>query len=93
MVFNGRQMLPSQLIPSHTLLTPSHRHSPLLCRPLSFTTGACSIYGHLMPDDLTEIRKSTGICPQQNVLFPSLTVMEHLSFFGVIKVLAVPLAT
>jgi ABC-type multidrug transport system ATPase subunit len=27
----------------------------------------------------------TGICPQQNVLFPSLTVREHLRFFGSIK--------
>lgn len=26
-----------------------------------------------------------GICPQQNVLFPNLTVREHLHLFGALK--------
>ena len=38
-----------------------------------------------MPGDCAEIRRLTGICPQQNVLFPSLTVKEHLNFFGTVK--------
>ena len=38
-----------------------------------------------MPGDCADIRRLTGICPQQNVLFPSLTVREHLYFFGTVK--------
>jgi ATP-binding cassette, subfamily A (ABC1), member 3 len=34
---------------------------------------------------LPAIRQLTGICPQHNVLFPFLTVKEHLMFFGRIK--------
>ena len=51
----------------------------------TMTAGECSIFGHHMPDDLADIRRLTGICPQQNVLFPSLTVLEHLTFFGTVK--------
>ena len=51
----------------------------------TMTSGECSIFGHLMPQELAEIRQLTGICPQQNVLFASLTVKEHLIFFGSIK--------
>ena len=51
----------------------------------TITNGQCNIFGYEVPTDLSEIRKLTGICPQQNVLFPSLTVKEHLMFFGSIK--------
>lgn len=30
-------------------------------------------------------RKSLGICPQHNVLFPDLTVAEHIQFYGTLK--------
>lgn len=49
------------------------------------TTGDISIYGHSLKRELYNIRRITGFCPQLNVLFPSLTVEEHLRFFGVIK--------
>jgi ABC-type Na+ transport system ATPase subunit NatA len=49
------------------------------------TAGDVSIYGHSLSDELDAIRKTTGICPQMDVLFPSLTVKEHLHFFGAIK--------
>src|SRR3546814_20345026 len=38
-----------------------------------------------MPEDMEQIRLRTGLCPQQNVLFPSLTVQEHLHFFACMK--------
>lgn len=47
--------------------------------------GDCTVYDQPLPAALSQIRTMTGICPQQNVLFPSLTVKEHLRFFGCIK--------
>ncbi|MFH4977532.1 hypothetical protein AB6A40_004241 [Gnathostoma spinigerum] len=35
--------------------------------------------------DLAKIRKILGLCPQYNILFSSLTVMEHLQFFCQLK--------
>mmetsp|Transcript_200 Transcript_200/g.364 ORF Transcript_200/g.364 Transcript_200/m.364 type:complete len:2007 (-) Transcript_200:174-6194(-) len=49
------------------------------------TAGECIIWNHKLSTDLYSIRKITGICPQHNVLFPSLTVEEHLLFFGRVK--------
>ena len=51
----------------------------------TITTGECTVYDQPLPSALSEIRTMTGICPQQNVLFPTLTVREHLRFFGCIK--------
>ncbi len=34
---------------------------------------------------MAEIRKSLGICPQHNVLFEKLSVLEHLDFFATLK--------
>ena len=49
------------------------------------TAGTVRIYGRSLKDDLHAIRQMTGVCPQHNVLFFSLTVQEHLFFFGKIK--------
>ena len=51
----------------------------------TITAGECTVYDQPLPSALSEIRTMTGICPQQNVLFPTLTVREHLRFFGCIK--------
>ena len=37
-------------------------------------------------NQMEEIRKMTGICPQHDVLFDELTTMEHLQFFARIRV-------
>jgi ABC-type multidrug transport system ATPase subunit len=49
------------------------------------TSGDASIYGHSIVDETAHARGSIGICPQQNVLFSSLTVLEHILFFNRIK--------
>jgi len=49
------------------------------------TSGTVSIYGRDLKTQLQTIRQMTGICPQHNVLFPTLTVCEHLRLFGCIK--------
>ena len=40
------------------------------------TSGVIEIYGRDYGQELRAIRQDIGICPQQNVLFPSLTVKE-----------------
>jgi len=49
------------------------------------TGGESWIWGNSLSNDLQNIREITGICPQQNVLFPFLTVEEHLYFFCRLK--------
>lgn len=51
------------------------------------TQGSATIFGLDISDinDLTEIRKNTGICPQHDVVFLSLTAREHLRFFARIR--------
>ncbi|KAL0383532.1 UNVERIFIED_CONTAM: ABC transporter A family member 1 [Sesamum calycinum] len=50
------------------------------------------LYGLLLPEGfgyfvslLDEIRQSLGVCPQYDILFPELTVKEHLEIFANIK--------
>nr|QUF59433.1 ATP-binding cassette transporter Abca5 [Brachionus angularis] len=42
-------------------------------------------YDVLSNDDLFQIRKLSGICPQQNVLYDSLNCVEHLELFAYLK--------
>lgn len=49
------------------------------------TSGDCYIYGNSITNAINEARQSMGICPQHNVLFDGLTVVEHLAFFQRIK--------
>lgn len=57
----------------------------ILTGMIGASAGNCSIYGFDLSSNLPEIRQLIGICPQHNVLFPSLTVTEHLFFFGNVK--------
>ncbi|OAE27724.1 hypothetical protein AXG93_4193s1240 [Marchantia polymorpha subsp. ruderalis] len=53
-----------------------------LTRP---TSGDAEIWGHSIHKDLSSIRRTIGVCPQQNVLFGVLTVREHLELFAALK--------
>jgi ABC-type multidrug transport system ATPase subunit len=53
-----------------------------LLRP---TAGSCSVMGHDVMRAAAHARRYIGYCPQQNVLFGSLTVWEHLLLFAAIK--------
>jgi len=44
--------------------------------------GTAHINGLNLRRDMVKIRKSLGLCPQHNVLFDTLTVHEHLTFFA-----------
>ena len=48
------------------------------------TSGDAKINGYNIRSDLDKARESLGLCPQHNMLFPSLTVFEHLIFFGMV---------
>ena len=52
---------------------------------MAATHGKASIYGYDIRTEMKELRKMMGICPQHNILFPRLTVKEHLSIFADFK--------
>jgi len=49
---------------------------------LPLTSGNAVIAGHSILDELSEVRANLGLCPQHDLLFPRLTVWEHLMFYG-----------
>nr|KAF6439597.1 ATP binding cassette subfamily A member 3 [Rousettus aegyptiacus] len=49
------------------------------------TSGEAYINGYDISRQMVQIRKSLGLCPQQDLLFNYLTVSEHLYFYGVVK--------
>uniref|UniRef100_A0A8C8RLJ2 Cholesterol transporter ABCA5 n=1 Tax=Pelusios castaneus TaxID=367368 RepID=A0A8C8RLJ2_9SAUR len=55
-----------------------------LCPP---SDGFASVYGHRISevDEMLDVRKLTGVCPQLNTHFDVLTVEENLSIFAQIK--------
>jgi len=44
--------------------------------------GTAYINGFDVQQDMKKIRKSLGFCPQHDVLFDTMTVHEHLTFFA-----------
>ena len=57
----------------------------ILCGMISKSKGKASIYGYDIETEMNEIRKIMGFCPQHNILFPELTVREHLEIFALFK--------
>uniref|UniRef100_K7FJW7 Cholesterol transporter ABCA5 n=1 Tax=Pelodiscus sinensis TaxID=13735 RepID=K7FJW7_PELSI len=55
-----------------------------LCPP---SDGFASVYGHRISeiDEMLDVRKMTGVCPQSDIHFDVLTVEENLSIFAQIK--------
>ena len=49
------------------------------------TAGQGYINGYNIRTDMAKARSSLGLCPQHNMLIPDLTVLEHLTFFGMLK--------
>ncbi|KAM8777566.1 LOW QUALITY PROTEIN: phospholipid-transporting ATPase ABCA3-like [Rhynchonycteris naso] len=49
------------------------------------TSGEAYVNGYDISKQMVQIRKSLGLCPQQDLLFNYLTVSEHLYFYCVIK--------
>ncbi len=49
------------------------------------TAGTASVFGRDMFAEQDAVRTDLGVCPQHDVLWPSLTVNEHLALFSAIK--------
>lgn len=49
------------------------------------TAGEAYVYGHSISSGMGAVRHSLGVCPQHDVLWPDLTVREHLTFFAGLK--------
>ncbi|OMP11195.1 ABC transporter A, ABCA, partial [Corchorus capsularis] len=49
------------------------------------TSGDALVFGKSILTDMDEIRQELGVCPQNDILFPELTVREHLEMFAVLK--------
>uniref|UniRef100_A0A287AX58 ATP binding cassette subfamily A member 14 n=1 Tax=Sus scrofa TaxID=9823 RepID=A0A287AX58_PIG len=50
------------------------------------TSGKVYINGYDISKDMLQVRKSLGLCPQDDILFSDLTVSEHLYFYCVVKI-------
>ena len=48
-------------------------------------SGTAVIEGFDLNEDMSEIRRNLGVCPQHDVLFPTLTVEEHLIMYASFK--------
>ncbi|XP_022745140.1 ABC transporter A family member 1-like isoform X3 [Durio zibethinus] len=49
------------------------------------TSGDALVFGKSILTDMNDIRKELGVCPQHDILFPELTVREHLEMFAILK--------
>ncbi|KAB0791349.1 hypothetical protein PPYR_03149 [Photinus pyralis] len=51
------------------------------------SSGTAYVFGYDIRDaeDLDQIRRMTGVCPQHDILFDNLTPKEHLEFFASVK--------
>lgn len=49
------------------------------------TGGNAFVAGRDAMEDMSNIRNSLGVCPQHDILYPTLTVREHLRLYAVLK--------
>lgn len=52
---------------------------------IPISSGRASMFGRDVERDSASIRTFMGVCPQHDVLWPDLSVYEHLEFFGKLK--------
>ncbi|CAL9192995.1 unnamed protein product [Musa hybrid cultivar] len=49
------------------------------------TSGDALVFGKNITTNMDVIRKMLGVCPQNDILFPELTVKEHMEIFAILK--------
>lgn len=54
----------------------------LLLGLITPSSGKAFINGYEISQDMLQIRKSMGWCPQHDILYDNLTVAEHLHFYA-----------
>ena len=53
--------------------------------PPDTDSGDSTIYGAGVLNNMGDVRKTLGVCPQHDVLFDQLTCKEHIVFFSLLK--------
>ena len=49
------------------------------------TKGDVSIYGYSIKESMYKVRKMIGVCPQDDILWDTLTAYEHLKFYALFQ--------
>lgn len=57
----------------------------MLCGIISPTAGDAEVEGMSIANDMDHVRSVIGVCPQDDVLFPTLNAVEHLTFVAALK--------
>ncbi|CAD2216723.1 ATP-binding protein cassette protein subfamily A, member 9 [Angomonas deanei] len=57
----------------------------LMTGMLAADKGDCIIYGKSIVKQKRKARQEIGLCPQHNILWPKLTVREHLDYYAALK--------
>ncbi|CAM9216451.1 unnamed protein product [Ectocarpus fasciculatus] len=57
----------------------------MLTGMIPVTSGSAFVAGRDVNTDMVSIRNSLGVCPQHDILYPDLTVREHLRMYAVLK--------
>ncbi|OQR95862.1 ATP-binding Cassette (ABC) Superfamily, partial [Thraustotheca clavata] len=54
------------------------------------TKGTAYVFGKTITQDMDQLRTSMGVCPQHDVLYDELTVLEHLKLYAALKSIPSP---
>lgn len=57
----------------------------MLTGMVPITSGCAFVAGRDALSDMASIRNNLGVCPQHDILYPDLTVREHLRMYAVLK--------
>lgn len=57
----------------------------IICALIQPTSGQVCMYNFVLPGDVSYIHLLTGVCPQHDIIWGSLTAREHLQFYGRLK--------
>lgn len=49
------------------------------------TGGSATLFGHDLVNELPAVRKLLGVCPQHDILWPTLSMQQHLHLVGALK--------
>lgn len=57
----------------------------MLTGMLEFSSGNAEVFGKDITNEMEDIRKIMGVCPQHDILFADMSVKEHLELFASFK--------
>ncbi|KAG9397675.1 ABC transporter [Carpediemonas membranifera] len=57
----------------------------MLTGQLPMSSGEVFVDGHAMPAEMGLIRHHIGLCPQFDIMWPTMTAKEHIQLFGALK--------